>query len=151
MQLTDSTRFQRIFGFSFLAALLTLSIGSNSFAVSKKEMRRTSNIGSVEVVAVYLNPLRKSDGNQQSFELTLDTHSVDLSQYKLEELSTLKVEGGTEIKASGWKKPGGGGHHASGTVTFDVPDLGNAKYIELIVKNVGGVEERVLRWLLPQQ
>ena len=151
MQLTDNTRFQRIFVFALLAALLTLSAGSNSFAVSKKELRQISDNGSVEVVAVYLNPLGKSNGNQQSFELTLDTHSADLSQYKLKELSTLKVEGGTEIQASEWKNTGGGGHHVSGTLTFDVSDLGNAKYIELVVKNVGGVEERVLRWLLPQQ
>jgi len=149
MRLIKKTKVKNIFGVSVLVVLLALSINTNSFAVSKKELRRISDGGSVKVIAVYLNPLDKSDDNQQSFELTLDTHSDDLSRYKLTELSTLKVESSSEIKASGWKKPGGGEHHISGTITFDLPDVIAAKYIELVVKNVGGVEERVFRWDLP--
>lgn len=149
MRLIKTTKVKNVFGVSVLAALLALGISTISFAVSKKELRRISDGGSVEVIAVYLNPLGKSTDNQQSFELTLDTHSDDLSRYKLTELSTLKVESGSEIKASGWKKPGGGGHHISGTLTFDLPDVSAAKYIELVLKNVGGVEERVFRWELP--
>lgn len=148
MRLIRTTKVKSVFGVSVLATLLALSIGTNSFAVSPKKLRRISDDGSVRVVAVYLNPLGKSDYNQQSFELTLDTHSDDLSRYKLTELSTLKVESGSGIKASGWKKRGGGGHHISGTITFDLPDVRAAKYIELVVKNVGGVEERVFRWEL---
>jgi hypothetical protein len=151
MRLIKTTNVKNVFGISVLAAFLALSINTNSFAVSKKELRRISDGGSVEVVTVYLNPLGKSDDNQQSFELTLDTHSDDLSRYKLVELSTLKVEGGSEIKASEWQNSGGGGHHISGTITFDLPDVSTAKYIELLVKNVGGIEERVFRWDLPQK
>lgn len=151
MQSTTSTRLQRIFGFSLIVALLTLSLGPNVFAVSKKELRRVSDDGPVAVAATYLNPLGKSDDNQQSFEVTLDTHSVNLSQYRLEELSTLRVEGGGEMSASGWKKPGGGGHHISGIVTFDIPDPVAGSNIELIVRDVGGVKERVFKWQLPQQ
>jgi len=150
MQSQANTYFQRVLGFSLIAALLVLSAGSNVFAVSKKELRRISNEGQVEVVAVYLNPLGKSDNNLQSFELTLDTHSDNLSQYDLKDLSTIRVEDGPEIKASAWEKPGGGGHHISGTITFDVPDLSTAKYLQLFVKNVGGAEERVFKWQLQQ-
>lgn len=151
MQLIGTSSFRNVIGFSLLAALLILSISTNSFAASKKELRRVDEKGSVEVVVVYLNPLGGIEDNQQSFELTLDTHSDDLSKYKLADLSTLKVENGVEIEASELKNQGGGGHHISGTIIFEVSELGDAKYLELIVKNVGGVEERIFRWDLPEK
>lgn len=151
MKLLTTRKVRHIFGFSILAIFLTISLGTNAFAFSKKELRRVDDKGSVEVVVVYLNPLGKRNDNQQSFEIILDTHSDDLSRYKLVELSTLKIEGGSEIKASAWEKPGGGGHHVSGTIIFDVPTFSSANYIELVVKNVGGVEERVFRWDLSQK
>lgn len=151
MRSIENNECQRVLGFSLLALFLTFLFNTSSFALSKKELRRIDNKGSVEIIAVYLNPLGKSEDNQQSFELTLDTHSDDLSRYKLSELSTLKIDGGTEIAASEWKNQGGGGHHISGTIAFDVSNVSVAKYIELVVKNVGGVEARIFRWDLTHQ
>jgi hypothetical protein len=149
MRLIRGVGFPKLLGPLLAATFLFVGVSSNVFAVSKKDLRRIDDRGPVEVVSVYLNPLEKVDDDTLAFEITLDTHSVNLSQYKLQELSTLKIGGGAEIKASGWKNPGGGGHHISGTVVFETGALSSADTIELIVRNIGGIEERIFTWEPP--
>lgn len=149
MQLSSKTNFLKNFSFMLVATFLVIGIQANSFAITKKDLRRVDESGSVEVVVLYLNPLKQTEDKEIAFEITLDTHSADLSQYKLEEVSFVRVGGGPEIKASGWLNPGGGGHHKSGTVTFETTVSPSADSLELIVRGVGGVEERVFKWKLP--
>ncbi|MBI4266785.1 MAG: hypothetical protein HY668_00250 [Chloroflexi bacterium] len=82
------------------------------------------------------------------FEVSMDTHSVDLDRYDLQELAILRDSQGTEYRPTAWKAPPGG-HHRSGQLTFAIPgSLGQARFIELIIKNVAGVGERTLKWEL---
>jgi hypothetical protein len=84
------------------------------------------------------------------FDVALDTHSVDLDQYDMGELTVLKDDASREYRAVLWDAPPGG-HHRSGKLAFPVPDSlsqGNARYLEVIVRDVAGVPERVLRWQL---
>lgn len=87
-----------------------------------------------------------------TFEVVLDTHSVELDGYDLGQLATLRVDQGPAIQPSGWDAPAGG-HHREGTLTFpattqdgrpSIPD--NARTIEVIIRDIGGVPERVVQW-----
>jgi hypothetical protein len=79
-----------------------------------------------------------------TFKVALDTHSVELDGYDLRQLATLRVDQGPALQASTWDAPAGG-HHREGTLTFPAatPD---ARAIELVIRDVGGVPERVLQW-----
>jgi len=86
------------------------------------------------------------------FRVAMDTHSVDLDSYDLMKLAVLRIDQGQELRPSGWDAPPGG-HHRSGTLTFPVnapdgsPLIGpNTRTIELVIRGVAGVPERVFRW-----
>jgi len=115
----------------------------------KRDLRRTNDEGPVEITVLYLNPLRKEAGSELSFEVRMNTHSVNLDTYGMENISFLRVDGGTEQKALGWLKPGGGGHHRSGVLRFAGPIPSNAQSLQLIIRGIGGVQERVFEWKLP--
>jgi hypothetical protein len=67
----------------------------------------------------------------------------------MENISFLRVDGGTEQKALGWVKPGGGGHHRSGILKFAGPLPSGAQSLQVIIRGIGGVQERVFEWNLP--
>lgn len=85
------------------------------------------------------------------FAVALDTHAVDLDGVDLGALALLRVDG-REVAPLGWDAPKGG-HHRSGRLTFPAtvdgtPTIGpGSTSVELIVRNVAGVPERVFRWM----
>ena len=84
------------------------------------------------------------------FNVAMNTHSVDLDQYDLGTLAVLRDDTGNEYPPVSWDSAAGG-HHRSGTLTFPVPDSvsqGKTKYIEMIIRDVAGIEERVFKWEL---
>jgi hypothetical protein len=115
----------------------------------KKDLRRTNDEGPVEITVLYLNPLRQEAGPELSFEVRMNTHSVNLDAYEMENISFLRVDGGAEQKALGWVKPGGGGHHRSGVLRFAGPIPSGAQSLQVIIRGIGGVQERVFEWKLP--
>jgi hypothetical protein len=117
--------------------------------LKKKDLRRTNDEGPVEMAVLYLNPLRQEAGQELSFEVRMNTHSVGLDAYKMENISFLRIDGGTEQKALGWFKPGGGGHHRSGVLKFAGPIPSGAQSLQVIIRGIGGVQERVFEWKLP--
>lgn len=131
-----------------LAALL-LAWTTVAGAVSKKELRRVSKEGPVEVVVLYLNPLQDDAGDELSFEVRMDTHSVDLDAYRVDTLSVLQVEDGKTLEPLGWFKPGGGGHHVSGILKFKGPVPVDAGTLKLTIRSIGSVPERIFEWELP--
>ncbi len=105
-------------------------------------LTRTSEGGQVTVVAVWAGP---SGGTV--FDIALDTHSVDLDALDLATAILRNDRGETEA-AEPWTAPKGG-HHREGKLAFKgdpAPFLANARWIELVIKGVGDVPERVLRW-----
>lgn len=86
------------------------------------------------------------------FEVAMNTHSVDLDGYDLAKLAVLRTDRGQEVRPSRWDAPAGG-HHRRGTLAFPdkAPDGGpligpNTAWIELVIRDVAGVPERVFRW-----
>lgn len=72
------------------------------------------------------------------FQVSLDTHSVDLGAYRFDEVVVLRA-GGKEYRPRVLSEEAQG-HHRAATVEFDNP---GARKMEIIVRGVAGVAERV--------
>lgn len=84
---------------------------------------------------------------EATFEITLDTHSVDLDPLDLAD-SRLSNDRGQTLSARPWAAANGG-HHRTGRLTFDgegAAFFAGARWFELLLRDVGGVAERSLRW-----
>lgn len=110
---------------------------------------RTNEAGGVTVQATYRGPV----GNGKvGVEVKLDTHSVPLDGYPIEKLALLKNDAGDTVSALGWENPQGSGHHRSGVLTFPAAASGKplvgqeTRYVELILKDLADVPERILKW-----
>ncbi|MBI5888528.1 MAG: hypothetical protein HZB82_07455 [Deltaproteobacteria bacterium] len=96
----------------------------------------------VKVKVTYRNP---GKSNAPVFEVALDTHSVDLDQYSLSEVAVLRDDSGREFKAA-QVSAAGSGHHREALLEFKDADVSTLKSVELVVKGVAGVDERVFRF-----
>ena len=88
------------------------------------------------------------------FLVALNTHSVELSGYDLPTITTMNV-GGKDVKAIGeWQSVSESGHHRSGYLRFpriidDQDVIAGSGSLELAVKGVADISERLLTWPLP--
>ncbi len=106
-----------------------------------------SNTG--ESVTIDVEWIKEGDG-LLIFDVSMNTHSVDLDEYDLGELAVLRDDTGNEYHPVSWDSAPGG-HHRKGTLTFPIPDSlsqGKARYVEIVIRDVAGIEERVLKWEL---
>lgn len=130
----------------FLAALLLITGSAGALWASTKGFSRSDSQGPVMVTATYLPTDKTTD--EIRVEVRLNTHSVDLGQYKLEDLAFLRFDGGKEIKALGITQQGSG-HHVTDVLRFAGPVPKGAGEMTLIIRNVGGIAQRSLTWKLP--
>jgi hypothetical protein len=103
---------------------------------------RTSEGGQVTAIVGWAGP---ADG--AVFNVTLDTHSVDLDGLDLSD-AILRNDRGESLPAEPWAAPKGG-HHREGALTFAgdaAPFFGGSTWIELVLAGVGDLPERTLRW-----
>lgn len=110
-------------------------------------MTQTSEGGQVTVVATWAGPSAGA-----TFDLKLDTHSVDLDALDLS-TATLRNDQGDTLTARPWLVPKGG-HHREGSLSFNGDSVGffaGAKWIELVLPGIGDTPERVLRWTIGGQ
>lgn len=100
--------------------------------------------GAVTVEAAWAGPEAGA-----TFDVTLDTHSVDLDALDLSD-ATLRNDRGDTLAAEPWAAAKGG-HHREGTLVFKgdaTTFFAGARSVDLIILGVGGVPERTLRWEL---
>lgn len=97
--------------------------------------------GGVTVAVTYLK--ERSDG--LAFQVVLDTHSANLDGYRFEEIVRLKDGRGGEVAPVAVDGAKGSGHHREATLRFAWPEP-KPRELELAVKGVAGVPERVFRW-----
>jgi hypothetical protein len=105
--------------------------------------------GAVEVAVTPVN--LNNPGETIDFEVSLDTHSVDLSM-DLGALATLSTGEGRTVQASLWDAPLGG-HHVGGILSFPASDVGGpllegAEEIRLIISGLSA-PERIFLWQRP--
>jgi hypothetical protein len=114
------------------------------------DMVRTDSQGAV---AFSVQPLNlNSPGDTLTFEVSMNTHSVDLSM-NLATLATLTTDNGDSVEGVSWDGPPGG-HHVSGKLSFPAsisgkPILDGATKLTLTIKNVDA-SERIFAWDLPK-
>jgi hypothetical protein len=114
-----------------------------------EEQSRFDSQGAVEVAVTPVN-LDKA-GETIEFEISLNTHSVDLSM-DLADLSYLRTDTGQAVKAVFWDAPLGG-HHVAGKLSFPAKVEGSslidgAREVRLIISDLD-VPERVFVWQKP--
>lgn len=94
-------------------------------------------------VTVKVKPLNiQQNSNVWEFEVTLDTHSVELDTDLAKD--AVLIVNGTEYPARSWTGDPPGGHHRKGVLAFQ--SLSEANVVQLKIRGIGGVAERVFEW-----
>jgi len=95
-------------------------------------------------VTVTVEPKLNRGDTEWNFEITLQTHSVELDMDILESVVLLDTTG-EEVKPVAWDGDPPGGHHRTGILRFAAPDP-VPETITLRVKNVADVPVREFVW-----
>lgn len=98
-------------------------------------------------VTVDVKPTTLEVGQPIAFDIAMNTHSVDLSD-DMTKIAVLRDDTGKEYAPLAWEGGGPGGHHREGILKF-APLTNKPKYVELVIKGLAKVPERVFRWDLP--
>jgi len=118
-------------------------VGQNQTS-SKQWETKTDEQSSVLIKVI---PIQLGSGqNPWKFEVTFTTHSGDLDIDPTKVIS-LSDDNGNNFQPTSWEGPGPGGHHISGNLTFDAI-APTPKFVELKIKDVGGIPERSFKWKL---
>ena len=80
------------------------------------------------------------------FRVVFDTHSGSLDDDLLR-VVVLADDNGNDYRPTAWEGAGAGGHHREGTLLFEAINP-IPLYVELKIKNVGGIAERSFKWYL---
>ena len=130
----------------WLAVLVVVAVAGwaeAGFAATTAQAKLSQQVagGGVTVAATLL----KDQAEATAIKLVLDTHSVNLDGYKFEAIATLRDDSGRTYPVEAVEQASGGGHHRQAVLRFGKADP-QAKSLELIVKDVAGVKERIFRW-----
>ncbi len=121
---------------------------TGSFPMPANGPVQATTMGAVTIDVEWVKT--QAEPNSLTFNVAMDTHSVNLDQYDLSKLAVLRDDSGQEYRPLSWDSAPGG-HHRQGRLTFTYPDSlkqGKTKYLEMVIRNIAGVAERVLRWEL---
>jgi hypothetical protein len=103
---------------------------------------QTDHSGAVTVKVTPLNIARQAVS--WNFEVELNTHTAPLDQDMARAAALIDGMGNERLPLA-WDGDAPGGHHRKGVLRFQpLPD--RPKFIELRLRNIGGVGERVFRW-----
>ncbi len=80
-------------------------------------------------------------------QVSLDTHSVMLDAIEFENAVAMRNPEGIDIRPSATVQVKGGGHHREAVLVF--PPIAHGGSLRIVVKNVGGVPERLFIWGCP--
>jgi len=99
----------------------------------------TGNAGTGDV-AIELTPLGFENGIF-TVNLAANTHSVELSQFDLSEITTLSYGGKAFAPTSATQMSG---HHSSGIIVFNLDEKPDT--FRITMQGIPAVEERVFEW-----
>lgn len=102
------------------------------------ETKLTGSTGSGDAL-IELTP--KIDSNKLVVKFNINTHSVRLSRFDLEDITTLEYDNKIVKPKSASRI---GGHHSSGTIVFEARADLNSFIIR--IKGIPGVNERIYTW-----
>ncbi len=122
-------------------AVSMLTLCSSGVALAQPELTRQDRQGPVTVALTVL-PLLGAEAPLK-VRIALNTHSVGLDDIALESAVALRSAEGTDVPPVAVEQATGGGHHRQAVVIF--PPISSAR-LRIVVKNVGGVSERLFDW-----
>ncbi len=134
----------RVLERGIIAAVVT-SLLAFGGAWAQAGLTKQSRQGPVTVAVTPTSPLAAE--TPLKFRIVLDTHSVGLDDIALERAVVLRTADGKDVAPSAVEQPQGSGHHRQAVFVF--PPVADRGEIHVVVKNIGGVEERVFTWQLP--
>ena len=151
---------KKIYLFAFIAVLILVSIlGFLTLGRSQRDREQEVLLGgestpsqslalesqtnSEGAVTITVTPKNLSDGTWD-FEIALDTHSEELS-VDLAAVAILVDDQGKEYSALAWEGDPPGGHHRVGVLSF-APITTQSRSVMLIIRQLGGVQERSFVW-----
>lgn len=111
------------------------SVPSSAFEMQSK------SAGSVDID---VTPKVIQVGQPMAFEILMNTHSVDLSD-DMTQIVILRDDQGKEYQPIAWEGQEPGGHHRGGIIKF-AASASKPKYVELVIKGLAKVPERIFRW-----
>jgi hypothetical protein len=127
-------------GLAFVAWSIALS--PDGLSAAQEGMARQDTRGSVTVV-VTLIPPATPDAPIKA-KVVLDTHAVPLDDISFQQAVVMRQRDGAEVPPTAVEQPGGSGHHREAVLVF--PSLPPAGGVRIVVKDVGGVAERIFTW-----
>ena len=132
-------------------------------AATQVKLTQSNDQGGVEIDVTWVMPetLDKLDSEEARsygladyvlLEVKFTTHSGDLSRLDMTGLSAIRV-GGQEYAPQAWESISDDSHHREGVLIFtrEAPDGASldAGTIELVMKGIADVPERLFRWQWP--
>jgi len=118
--------------------LITATASSGEDAATKRDRQ-----GPVTVTVTLL----EASATGTKARLVLDTHAGSLDGIVLEQAMSLRGPSGADVAPTAVEQVTGGGHHRQAVLVFAT--LAGATEVRMVVKNVGGINERIFRWSLP--
>ncbi len=126
-------------------AVPLLSLWFLGAASGEPGLTRQDRQGPVTVAVTVLPPFAAE--TPLKVRIALDTHSVGLDDIALESAVALRSADDTDVAPVTVEQAKGGGHHRQAVLVF--PPISSVT-VRIVVKNVGGVSERVFVWDLSQ-
>ena len=126
----------------FMVGVLTLFV--SGISNSQEELTKRDSRGPVAVTVTLTAP--PTDGASIKVKVVLDTHSVSLDRIEFEKTVAMRIREDIDIMPS-LAETKGGGHHREALLVF--PPVSQGGKLMIVVKNVGGVPERLFSWDCP--
>ncbi len=138
----DNSRYI-VYSSYIIVALVLVYIGFNfiDFQGPKKSFE-TITTGTTDTgdVMIELSPA-KIEKNNVEISFAMNTHSVDLNQFNLKDITLLEYNGKREKPV---KAPELEGHHVSGALSFNVDE--KPEEMRVIINGIPKEKERVFEW-----
>ncbi len=106
------------------------------------DQTRESEAGNV---TVSVTPRILTSGNPPQFDVSFETHSVELD-FDIQRVATLTDQTGTLFGPAIWEGSPPGGHHRTGILTFSQPLPRATQTVSLSIANVAGIQTRTFTW-----
>ncbi|MEQ6359635.1 hypothetical protein V7D15_07985 [Thermoanaerobacter thermohydrosulfuricus] len=118
--------------------------------INPQDLLITNDEGDISIGVSYMNPIQ-DDKDNLVFQVFLDNHQVDLSQLDLSGKVLFTNSEGLKVDNVKWSIEGSG-HHVVAFIKIPKKINGknlitpNTKYIQLELRDIGGVKSRVYKW-----
>lgn len=118
---------------------------TNQVNKGNNEITKTDNQGEVTISVTPL--LEKSDEENYVFLVEMNTHSVDLSEFDLDNLTEISIGQNEEVGTITWEPSTTESHHTEGYIKVNGNWNSEFPFLELKLNNINGIKSRTFTWL----